>query len=323
MTFRNEIITLATLAALTPALSLANATNLGPLMTYSQSPLQSNSLSPQLRSGFSLAHQTKEFYISATSSSVWAENEVYHADYYQNSVLMGTKWQFTEKWQANIQYRWNFSANNHLDNVTDKFHTLFGFDANGRDKIKHNQNNIIIPEYGIKVTDFEGETLSSAFSFYTQYQLIQTPHHGLSVGGSLYYNHVGSGPFKDSRFEQGLQLNYSYQNRSHHIYTSLGVSYRHNEEVFAQLPYRNTTFAMLFGYQYDLDDNQELMFEHHWYEGSASNIADISDPSNEIVLGYRYNWQKTSLEFVILENIFNMDNSADISFTLSLRHRIK
>ncbi len=320
MTFKNYIKVIA-LAFVIPTLSQASTNDFGPMMTYAQSPLQSNSLTPILRSGFNLPAGTKEIYFSGTTSSVWVENNAYHADYYQNTLLIGGKWQITDKWQTDLQYRWNFSANNHLDSVTDKFHSIFGIDDNGRNNVAHNQNNIVIPEYGINITNFDNETISSAFTLYTQYQLIDTQHHGLSLGGSLYYNHVGSGPFKDSSFEQGIQANYSYNNLRHTLYTTLGASYRHDKMMFSDIPYHNVSLAMLLGYKYALDDNQELMIEYHWYEGATNDIPDLSDASNEVVLGYRYNWQQTSLEFVVLENMINMDNSADISFSLSLRHR--
>lgn len=51
---------------------LADFDDYGPLRVYAQSPLQSSSLAPMLRSGFSMAEGQKEWYLTGNIASVWA-----------------------------------------------------------------------------------------------------------------------------------------------------------------------------------------------------------------------------------------------------------
>ncbi|WP_036799538.1 DUF3187 family protein [Photobacterium marinum] len=293
----------------------------GPLKTYAQSPIQSNSLSPLMRNGFSYQPGTVEVYTTGTIASVWAETDEYRADYYQNAISVGSLWQINSKWVVELDYTWRFTANNHLDNLTEAFHDAFGIGQNGRDQVDHHSFDISVPEYGIELHDFNRETLSNAFTLYAGYQIYEDDHHGLSIGGSLYYNRVPSGPFKVNNFEQALQLNYSYRSGKHSFYSMLGTSYRNNDEVLGGIPYKTVALAAGVGYQYRIRDKHRFLMEYHIYEGATDATSDLSEPSNEILLGYRYHMKHSAVEISMIENMFNMDNSTDIAFTLGYRHR--
>ena len=294
----------------------------GPLKTYAQSPLQSNALTPLVRTGFSHAPDTVELYATGTIASVWAHTDDYSADYYQNDLSIGGFWQLNNQWALELDYTWRFAANNRLDTLTKAFHDWFGIGQNGRDEVDDHSFDISVPQYGVEIHDFEGETISNAFSLYSSYQIVENKHHGLSVGGSLYFNYVGSGPFKTSNFEQALQLNYSYRTGKHSIYTLLGVSYRHNDEVLAQIKYNRFAFATGVSYQYQITPKHRFLTEVHVYEGASDATSDLGEPSTEFLLGYRYHTKRGALELSMIENVFNMDNSTDIAFTVGYRHRM-
>ncbi|WP_299018290.1 DUF3187 family protein [uncultured Photobacterium sp.] len=293
----------------------------GPLKTYAQSPIQSNSLTPLMRNGFSYQPGTIEVYTTGTIASVWAHTNDYSADYYQNALSLGGLWQINNKWVVELDYTWRFTANNYLDNLTTGFHDTFGIGQNGRDEVEDHSFDISVPEYGVEIHDFNRETLSSALSFYTSYQLFEDDHHGLSIGGSLYYNYVPSGPFETSNFEQALQLNYSYRHKKHSFYSMLGASYRRNDKVLSGISYNSVALAAGVGYQYRIRDKHRLLLEYHIYEGATNAASDLSEPSNEILLGYRYHLKHSAIEVSMIENVFNMDNSTDIAFSLGYRHR--
>ena len=94
----------------------------GPLISYTQAPLQSVRLTPMLRSGFPLQEDKLELFTSLTAASIWANSRDYHLDYYQNQRQTGLRWQLTPEWQVELNYRWLFAANNHLDKITINFH---------------------------------------------------------------------------------------------------------------------------------------------------------------------------------------------------------
>ena len=64
----------------------------------------------------------------------------------------------------------------------------------------------------------------------------------------------------------------------------------------------------------------EVLVEYHWYQGLLEDEGAFSEASNEVVLGYRLNLGNAMLEASMIENIINMDNSADIAFGLGIRY---
>ncbi len=292
----------------------------GPLRTYVQSPMQSVSHTNRLRSGFSLPAEYFEAYGSVAGASVWAHTGEYSLDYYHNQFEFGGKWQINSHWQWELNYRWVFAANNSLDRLTQSFHDLFGIDQNGRDEVANNRFYISMPQYRVLEDDFEGQTIANTVSTYAQYQLVQNKHHALSLGGSLYYNGVSHGSFKRNNFEQGVQLNYSYLNNTHAIYSMVGATFRSDANALINLPYPQTTIALAWGYRYALAEKHHLLIEYHWNQGSDEGPHEFSDAANEIAIGYRYLMRSSAFELIVTENVRNMDNSTDIALALGYRY---
>ncbi len=293
----------------------------GPLQVYSQSPFQTNSLTPQLRSGFSNDPDTQEFYLSGTAASIWANAGNYELDYYQNQISTGWKWQFEQDWQLALSYRWNYAGNNHLDGPTRWFHDLIGIDQNGREEVDDHRFIISIPDYDVNLEDFRGRTLSNAYTAYLQYQLYSSEHHAWSVGGSLYYNDINKGIFASSRFEQALQVNYGYQRGKHQADISAGYTSRRNQEAYQNFPLKKSVLSVSAGYRYKIAEQHTLIGEMSVYEGVSEGKDEFSKVSTEFTAGYRYTMESSALEISATENLFNADNSTDIAFTLGYRYR--
>lgn len=279
----------ATFISLIPPLSLIVATAMyapatwankdyGPLISYTQAPLQSVRLTPTLRSGFPLEENKLEVFASLTAASIWANSHDYHLDYYQNQLQTGLKWQLTTAWQVELNYRWLYAANNHLDKVIINYHDLFGIDQAGRERKDRHQFDVYAPSHGINISDFSSDTLTSAFTLYTQYQIIDLENHGLSFGVSLYHNNVNHGAFKGNSTEQSSQLNYAYQLDINTFYTSLGLANQSNREVENSFTHKKTTWSWMGGYQLTLFENHELHLEYRWYEGAKTATLSFQKP---------------------------------------------
>jgi hypothetical protein len=300
--------------------SLANAdTAVTPMKIYAQAPIHSNTLSTELRSAFATQEGNVELFATGTIASVWAHSESFNMDYYQNQVITGAQWQVTSKLKAELKYQYSYAGNNGLDSFVHGFHDFFGIGQNGRDEVDNNQFNISVPKYGVEIDDFEGDTLSSALHSYLEYQVFSNQHNAVSLGASLYFNHVNSGSFKRDSFEQGLQANYSFSYEKHALFSTVGVTFRDNGAV-DNIPYNNSTFAFSAGYGYAITPSHHIVTSYHIYEGSIDDGEDYSEPSNEFVLGYRYLLEKAAFEFSVIENAVNMDNSTDIAFTFGVRY---
>ncbi|PFG56022.1 uncharacterized protein DUF3187 [Vibrio sp. ES.051] len=319
MNFRHRLIGFIC-ASMFSVPAFTSGAQYGPLRSYAQSPMQVVSHTNILRSGHSLPSGLVEAYGSGTVASVWAHTDEYALDYYHNQIEIGSKWQINSRWQWELNYRWVFAADNHLDGLTKSFHNLFGIGQNGRDNVDRDRFYISMRQYDVLEDDFKGQTLANNISTYVQYQVLQNEHHGLSVGGSLYFNDVAHAAFKGSNFEQGFQLNYSYLNDAHAFYSMVGMTFRSNDRALLELPYRHNTVATAVGYRYALEENHHLVVEYHWYQGSTEGPAEFADASNELVLGYRYVMESSAIEFLAVENARNMDNSTDIAFSLGYRY---
>lgn len=293
----------------------------GPVQSYTQSPFHTNNLSPLLRSGFSLPADEYELFISGTVSSIWAVTDEYELDYYQNQIAFGGKWQLNDKWQVDLHYRWNYAGNNHLDGLTIGFHDLFSLEQNGRKDVSNNRFVINMPNYGIEIENFRGETLSHAITSYAQYQWISRPNHGVSLGVSLYYNDTEHGIFSSSDFEQALQINYGYHQQKHALDVTSAITFRNTPTVFEKMPYRSSTWSVATSYRYEWFVNHTFIGQLAVYQGVTNDGGEFSDPSTEFTLGYRYRLKNSAVEITAVENMFNADNSTDIAFGVAFRYR--
>jgi hypothetical protein len=300
--------------------SLVNAdTSVTPMKIYAQAPLHSNTLSTELRSAFAMKEESVELFAAGTIASVWANSDSFNLDYYQNQVITGAQWQLTPKMKAELKYQYNYAGNNGLDSFVHGFHDFFGIGQNGRDEVENDRFNISVPKYGVEINDFEGETLSSALHSYFEYQVFANQYNAISLGASLYFNHVNSGSFKRDSFEQGLQANYSFSYEKHALFSTLGMTFRDNG-FNSSLPYKNSTTAFALGYGYAITPSNHIVTSYHVYEGALDDSGDYSEASHEYVLGYRYLLEKAAFELSVIENAVNMDNSTDIAFTFGVRY---
>ena len=92
-----------------------------------------------------------------------------------------------------------------------------------------------------------------------------------------------------------------------------------DKNIDDDLYFKEFTWEGAIGYGYRFLSNHEIIAEYHLYQGALNQTA-FSENVNEATLGYRYYWDNTILEISGTENLFNMDNSTDIAFTLGVRH---
>ncbi|WP_218126925.1 DUF3187 family protein [Ferrimonas sediminum] len=297
------------------------AQDYGPLVVKAQSPLQAQNYTPMLRSGAVLDTGTVEWLVNGTIASVWAETPDYVMDYYHNEVNLGVRFAPVERWEFELNYQYRFAANNGLDSVTEKFHDFFGLGHNGREDVPKHRFYIEAP--GVLLEDFKGETLNNALTGYAGYQLYRQGAQALSAGVGLFYNYVASGPFEVSSFEQVLQLNYRYDaGGKHGFYATVGTAHSSNAKTSGGLELSDWAWMLAGSYQYRFNPRHSVLLEYHAYSGETKEVDELDEISHEFLLGYRYHMTRGAIEFTIIENVFNMDNSTDIAFSLGYRHRL-
>ncbi|MCG9564997.1 DUF3187 family protein [Vibrio chagasii] len=296
-----------------------------PMFVYAQSPIHSNVLSTQLRSAEPNRTGTIEFKSSYTQASIWAHTQAYSLDYYQNQSNIAVQWQASPIWKTELDYRVVTAKDSGLDSFVMGFHDLFGVGQNGRDEVAEDQFTMDFHNAGVHVSDFEGDDLTNAITFYNELLLYSRGPMSLSAGGSLFYNNVRSGQFARTSFEQGVQLNYSYITPRHSFFSTIGLVHRNSDGHLVsdeRLALENVSASWAVGYEYRWNQRHSFVLESLNYQGWATNDPDFSEPSNEVVVGYCYRLYRLALEALMIENIRNMDNSTDIGFTLGVRFSI-
>lgn len=298
----------------------ANVADFGPLVVRSQAPLQSTGVTTRIRDASNFGGF--ELYLSGAMASIWARSEDFTLDYYQNEVFTGVQVSLTPALKAEFSYLYRYAGNNHLDSLTIGFHDLFSISQNGRESVDNHRFYIEESKHtGEIIEGFEGEVLNNSWELYLEQLLFQNSYNALSVGATLYYNYVGSGMFKNASLEQAAQLNYTgWIGNAHSVYMMASVT-RRTPEDFTTMELKEWTVNAGISYQYRPMFNYSYLLEYRIYEGEAEDLGDLSEPAHEITLGYRLHYAFTAFEFALVENMINMDNSADIAFTVSLRHK--
>ncbi|WP_373960186.1 DUF3187 family protein [Vibrio gigantis] len=318
---RKHILSLITLLLCLPMASQASQVSVTegkPLRTSASSPYQSTRLSTQLVSAFK--DHKAEFYFTNSASSVWAVDSDYQLDYYQTNITVGMKLDTGEKFTTGIEYQYTWANDNGLDSFVMNFHDLFGVGQNGRDEVEEDRFYASSGRYGVEQEGFEDETFVDALKVDLQYHWWETETDALSVTGLVYFNDPGDDSFRDDAFEYGLQVSYSRDIEQHNFHSTLGLIRRSDSTNLESMEIRNVTAELGLGYVYVLSKHHQFMVEYYIYQGAIDDGSAFSKPSQEVTLGYRYNFLDVgAVELSTTENIGNMDNSTDIMFTLGFR----
>lgn len=309
------------LALIIPVLLSTNALandSFGALEVYSQAPFHSASLTPKLRNP--VQPQKNEVFASVSAGSMWIESQHYKMDYYQNQINVGGRFQVNPRLNVELKYQWLNAKDNALDPITYVFHDMFGIGQNGRDEVEYGEYTIETPYNDYY--DFKGSNIGQNLSLYFDYALIAHGASALSVGGTLYYGHSDDDFFGHKAFDQAIQLNYGYVGQRIQFYTTLGMSLNKIDDMDFEEDYRRKRFTGAMGFNYAVAPNHRVILETTISQGAlkeSSTSDEFSEKVYEATLGYRYLWRNMAFELALVENYFNMDNSADIAFTGGVR----
>lgn len=295
----------------------------GPLIAQSQAPLQTTGLTPILQDPFQLKAGETDVFASVAIGSVWAPSQEYSFDYYHNQFMGGFVHALDEEKRVGVWLQYRYAANNRLDGLTEKFHSIFGIDQNGRTEVDEDRFYIYVPStMDAPVEDFTGDPLLSAINLYGEQTLYEDMHHAVSAGVTLFFNRVSHGVFANTSFEQSAQLNYGYQREKHRLTAMVSLVHRPDKpQHFVEVK----TWGINAGisYQYQWFTHHELIGEYLISQGKAdgTGLGELNALVHEFALGYRYLFDNSAIELVALENMFNHDNSTDIVFNATFRHR--
>lgn len=322
------IVAVALCAPLLTLPLFCRAAETDPLWARSQAPVKSLMLSP-------IARPTEfhpgewQLALSVNPASIFATDKdpnnpelpyQFELDYYTVEYRVDLRYNPSERWQISGSYAHRTTDDAHLDQLTLSFHKLFGLDQNGRTKVPKHRYLIDLIESGQRLEDFGGETFAHQFELAASFLAYRYFRHQLAVTLSAQYNDQRYLQRRGSEWDGGLQLDYSYEWRDHRLNALMAYTHTGADQLLGSATRKDLGHLGL-GYRYRITPRHFLFTEYLISQGALRDLRAFNDPVHEANLGYRYQRGELGLDFVMMQNALNADNSADIAFNFRLSYR--
>lgn len=301
---------------------------LGPFHIRSQSPAHSLRLSmtPMVPEKIIPGHFQAR--LGGTWTNVWAEDERYFLDYEMLNFDAALGYGVTPRLFIGLGYNHRSYFGGAMDGFIQGFHDALNIEQQGRDEVPRNQTRMTFYDTAgntILDTDDVNRLQNGGISVSAKYIL----HNGTdlwpaaSISGTLRYGiDTPEGEKDDEPIDFGLALGLSKRwSDRWHTYFSGGFTY-HGENEYLGLELDDTIFSAALGLEWRWRPNFSILAQYLAIEGALEDLGQLSDPSQEVTLGLKWRFVETSVvEFGIIENIINHDNSPDFGLHLMVTHQ--
>ena len=290
----------------------------GPFEIKTQSPIQSLRYAAKMRDPRRQAVGSNDVWGYINMASIWTQSEQYEMDYYTFEYEAGWSHQWQDGWQTEFSYSQRNTNDAHLDQLSLTFHKVFGIDQNNRDTVPKHRYWYSFPEYGIQTSDFDDQVFSRALALYLGKNIYESRRQSLSIGVVAQYETEN----RHQGWDYSAQADYFYSwNAKHQSYFSLAYSKFRSKNFFA-LPLKSKMVTVGVGYEYLHRPDRSIVIQYLLNEGATIGLDQLGKPSHELLLGYRWKLDHSSIELAMIENLINPDNSADISFSLLFKYNL-
>ena len=300
----------------------------GPLQIASQSPAQSFRLTmpPVVPGTIPLGGPSVR--IAATWTNVWAKDFRYLLDYEMLETRVTVSYGVTNRFGLAIAFDQRDYFGGAMDNLIEKFHDFLGLPQNGRKDFDHNLTQIVLRDDQGKITsvidDLDGLD-NNGISFITHYVL----HHGTTLSPAIgltgivrYGLNTTSGDDDDEPLDLGIGVGLS-KRWADRWYSYGQLSYtRYGQTNLLGLELKNHAFSGMVAMAWQWKPNISILGQYLFHEGVSEHFGDLSNFSHEVNLGFKWALGRFGLlEFGIIENIIEHDNSPDLGFHGAYEYR--
>ena len=297
---------------------------LGPLMVRSQSPAQALRLVPMPSYPRRLKPGYNEIQASYTVSSIWArESGLYFLDFQMADTRIGLLHGLHNGWSVEWAINQRQTLNAHLDGITLAFHNAFGIDQNGRDKVPKNDIRIQIPPYGIDLDRSDAGVFTRGVEL-TANKLLYRGTRSLpafSTSFTMRYETHDGATSNRGEIDTSAQFAVSKKFGADHAYANF--TYTHfGSDHFMTVPLRSNQFSGMLAYELSTAPNRAFLVQYLYSQGVVPELGELSKPSHEIHLGYKWRFERSVAQLGLIENIINLNNSPDFGLTFGLNYRL-
>jgi hypothetical protein len=305
---------------------------LGKLNIRSQSPAQSLRLNMPLpvpgdiKPGWGTR-------IGLTWSNVWASGTTYLLDYEMFGTILSLDYGFNERLGLELSFENRHYFGGAMDGLIQEFHDLFGIDQNGRDEVPKNRKVIqrFDPNTGSTLSETSANELdNNGLSLLINYNL--TPGTeiwpSVNVFGIVRYALTCADICADNHpVDFGLGTGLAKRWSKHwYSYAALGYTLYESRKSRAPAPgvepieFEDSAISGLFALSWHWTPNFSLVGQYLYSGPDIKNIAEMNKASHEVDFGFKWKTSVGLLEFAVIENIINFDNSADFGLHCGWSH---
>jgi hypothetical protein len=218
--------------------------------------------------------------------------------------------------EVELEQRWRFGGA--MDGFIQGFHDLIGVGQNGRDLVPRNDFRLVLdPSAGLQPPVDLGAESAGLFSR----TLLLTFQHNVTCGTSTWpavsyaigaRTSIGGTPGLEGRdFDAAVSLAASRRFGNVYVYLTLGYAW-YGSETYYDIELERQQLTVLAASEWRFKPRMSLVLQYLYAEGAAVEFGPFSEPSNEVVVGLK--WEPTSagvLEVGLIENVVTFDNSPD------------
>ena len=262
--------------------------------------------------------------LGLTWSNVWASGSKYLLDYEMFDTIVSVDYGFNDRLGLELSFENRHYFGGAMDGLIQGFHDLFGIDQNGRDGVPKNRKVIqrFDRKTGLTLSETSANELdNNGLSLLLNYNLTHGTNiwpsvnvfgivrYGLTCADICTDNHP-----MDLGFGTGLAKRWS---KKWYTYTVLGYTLFGSREPRTPAPgvepieFEDNAFSGLFALSWHWTPNFSIVGQYLYSGPDIKNIAEMDKASQEVDLGFKWKTTVGLLEFAMIENIVNYDNSAD------------
>lgn len=301
----------------------------GPLHLPSQSPFQSLRFGLVPRTPSTLGKGNLEIRETETWVNIFgSRGDKYLLDYEMLRSGLSAAYGLSDTLQVDAEIVDYERFGGGMDSFIQGFHRAFGIDEGGRTSVPSNDFSFRIKDASGQTVDLDG---SNEGSFARKLQL--TLQHNITCGTynlpAVSYSltiQTKLGSTEDIQNENPAHAGFSISlaKRFGEVYGYIGLGYSwFGNESFHTVELKDTQWSVLAVVEWRFSPHMSLLAQYLISEGVARNLGAFSDPSNEITLGWKYEFSMAAvLEIGLIENIITFDNSPDFGVHAGLMYRL-
>ena len=217
--------------------------------------------------------------------------------------------------EVELEQRWRFGGA--MDSAIQGFHDLFGLPQSGRDRVERDRLRFRVEgpdgEPAVDLGDGDRGTFTRSMMVTLQHTLTcgTATWPALSWSASARTSLDGSEGIEGRRLDVALSVAAARRFGDFYTYLTLGYAWYGSERYYG-VELDSTQLTALAAGEWRFAPRMSLVLQYLRTEGAAVDIPPFSEPSNEIVVGWK--WEATTggvLEIGLLENFITFDNSPD------------